>query len=114
MDPSSEGIHESLYQDLSCVLLCYNYQSEASLTNLKTKWIPLLQKHSSKSLQKHGLILVGLNFSLTDKDCQFNHKVALFARGFQLQGRTINYRTLLTPGEPSVQAELENLIKSSI
>jgi len=49
--------------DSSCVVLVFNTQSEATLTSLKTKWMPQLQKQVSKATVKHGLVLVGLSFT---------------------------------------------------
>lgn len=80
---------QSLFHDPLCVLLCYNLNSEASLTSLKTKWMPLLQKSLNKAALKLGIVLVGLSFS--DEECSFQHKVALFARGFSLNGKTVVY-----------------------
>jgi hypothetical protein len=74
--------------------MAYNLSDESSLTALKTKWMPLLQKHASKSLLKLGLILVGINFKTNLTDFTFDHKVALFARGSNLQQRQLTYQLI--------------------
>ncbi|TNV73351.1 hypothetical protein FGO68_gene89 [Halteria grandinella] len=109
LDPSVDTLTDALLQDPLCVLLCYNQNSEASLTSLKTKWMPLLQKSLNKAALKLGLILVGFSFT-SDSDCSFSHKVALFARGFSLNGKTVTYN--LATGEGLRQ--LKDLIKSAL
>lgn len=95
--------------DAACVVLVFNTQSEATLTSLKTKWMPQLQKQVSKTTVKHGLVLLGVSFT-AEEDCSFQHKVALFTRGFQLS--RVTYARCLKFTED--KAKLETLIKQAL
>lgn len=57
---------------------------------------------------KLGLVLLGLSF--TSEECNFQHKVALFARGFQLIAKMCVYR--LNNGEGI--AQVKDMIKFSL
>jgi hypothetical protein len=71
-----------LLAESAVIVLAFDTQQEASLTNLKTAWMPLVQKHAQRVTQKHGLLLLGLNKAGGQSPCEFAHKVALFQRGF--------------------------------
>lgn len=67
--------------------------------------------------QKHGVLLLGISLtSQSDDNCSFQHKVALFARGNQLQGKTFTYRASQTSIVEAKQGrtDLVNIIKQSI
>ena len=86
--------------DLYSVILCYDSANENTLNSIRKKWHPHLEKILSKSLLKHGIFLLGLNFNPGPKECPFNHKVALALRGMSLPAsRSITYHML--PATPS-------------
>ena len=80
---------------LSSVILCYDSANENTLNSIRKKWHPHLEKILPKSLLKHGIFLLGLNFGPGPKECPFNHKVALALRGMSLPAsRSLIYHML--------------------
>lgn len=75
--------------------------------------MPLIQKLAPKPTQKHGMILVGISLTDTLDDCAFQHKVALFARGFQINaGKLVTYKS--QSNNEGTRDTLSEMIKQSI
>jgi hypothetical protein len=103
--------------DLCSVILCYDSANENTLNSIRKKWHPHLEKILSKSLLKHGIFLLGLNFGPGPKDCPFNHKVALALRGMSLPAsRSLTYHMLpaTTPADLSQHKTLDDLLDVAI
>ena len=103
--------------DLYSVILCFDSANENTLNSIRKKWHPHLEKILSKTLLKHGIFLLGLNFGPGPKDCPFNHKVALAIRGMSLPGsRSLTYHMLpaATPGDLSQHKTLDDLLDLAI
>lgn len=103
--------------DLYSVILCYDSSNENTLNSIRKKWHPHLEKILSKSLLKHGIFLLGLNFGPGPKDCPFNHKVALALRGMSLHAsRSITYHMLpaTTSADLSQHKTLDDLLDLAI
>lgn len=97
------------YPSSKVVLVVFDAENEKSFTNVKTQWLSNVQTMGSKSLAKHGVILVGVTKSI-DKNCEFNHKVALLAKGFGLQGKVVYVRLPNSEGKQELLDLIDQLI----
>ena len=71
--------------EVHAVIFCYDSNNENTLNSVRKKWHASLEKKLSKVVLKHGMILLGINFGPSSKECAFNHKVALAYRGMSIQ-----------------------------